>query len=144
MLCGRYDTNKQHMTIYVLVHAIPPDAPQSQSLLSTPKHPLSLNVIPPLTKHPHQATRTHNHRPRKWFSPSCRFKDKPLAPKVRKRNDICPNRKLIKRWIIDIIGRIKTYDRCEERPGAECARAKPGYVRRLLDRRVHGGWVVDA
>jgi hypothetical protein len=144
MLCGHYDTNMQHMTIYILVHATPPDPPQSQSSLSTLQHPSSLNVIPPLTKHPHQAPCTHNHRPRKRLPPSRRLKDKPLAPKVRKCNDIRPNRKLIKRRIVDIVGRIKTYDRCEECPGTECARAEPGYMRRLLDWWVHGGWVVDA
>ena len=63
---------------------------------------------------------------------------------MRKRNDIRPNRELIKRRVIDVVGGVKPDYGGEECPGAECAAAEPGYVRGLLDGRIDGSWVVDA
>ena len=110
----------------------------------TPQPLSRLNIVPPLRNHPNKTPRRHKHRPRKRLPPPRRPEDKPLAAKVRKRNDIRPNRELVERGLIDVVRSIEPYNRRQERPGPERPARQPGYVRGLLDRRVDRRWVVQA
>lgn len=106
--------------------------------------PSRFNVVTPLTKHPHQTACTNNDRPRERLSPPRRPEDEPLAPEVRKSNHICPDRQLVERRVVDVVGRVETDYGGQKRPCAKCAARQPGYVRGLFDRRVGAGGVVDA
>lgn len=127
-------------------------APSTHTSTSLPPLPLpdpspslySLHIKPPLQKHPDQTPRAHNHGPRKRLPPPRRPKNKPLAPKMRKRNHIRPDSELVERGVIDIVRSVEANHRRQERPGAERTAREPGYVRGLLDGRVGGGGVVHA
>lgn len=105
--------------------------------------PPSLNIIPPLRKHPHQTPRTNAHGSRKRLSPSRRPKHEPLRSKVRKRNYIRPDGELVERRLVDVVSGVEPDHGGEERPRPECAARKPGYVVGFARGRVEGGGVVD-
>lgn len=64
---------------------------------------LSLHIIPPLHRHPHQTPRRDNHRPRKRRSPPRSLEVEPLAHEMRESNHIRPIRKLVDLRVVDVI-----------------------------------------
>lgn len=80
-----------------------------------------LDIISPLSIHPHKRTRRDHRRPRQPSTPPRTPKHQPLTHKMPPRNAIAPERQLIDLGICDIIRSVQANDAGEQCPGAEGA-----------------------
>jgi hypothetical protein len=125
-----------------MVHDITTDAATHVSSHIMPSS--SLNIVPPLQKHPDKRHISNDNGPSQRLSPPRRLENEPFRYEMPPRDRITPHRELVHRRVMDVVSGIQPYHRRQKRPGAKRSTREGRDMFRCRGRRVDRRGIVHA